>query len=538
MNSKVRRRGFATITSIALLTVAALAVWLGSEAGHHPAEANHGVTMGIDTDTSGSTALALGTIQPCRVISSGQIIDIDIYVTALDNLAAWGAYVKYDTSKIIVTAPGNNDQNNNSRFLLQQAQPSPPGNSLFNTSETLPDNANPGTYFVGAYDGVVIPGFEDPDPINHTHKDGVLVRLQIQGKPGIGGFSLLQIQPFTAPGAGLVGPFMTDAAGALVADANEDGFVDTVNNAGIVVGSGSCSDTDADGIPDASDNCPTVPNTNQLNYDGDLLGDACDTDDDNDGLLDVNEPAGCSLDGDCDNDLISDGNLDPDSFGPIVAGPDNCVTAGNPSQTNTDNPQDALGDSCDPDDDHDGICDTGGPLLNGTPGTPAGGCAVGSNPSGADNCRTVVNANQLNTDSGFGDILGNACDTEDDGDGFLDTTELHIGTDPLDPCGNPSPGSTQIYSQAWPADLRMDGTVLPTANKDNLPDLQSFITPFRRVNTSPGDEPAFNIRWDLVPGPGVFGKHINLADLQLLITVTPLMFNNQKAFNYTTPCTP
>jgi hypothetical protein len=35
-------------------------------------------------------------------------------------------------------------------------------------------------------------------------------------------------------------------------------------------------DTDLDGIPDATDNCPTVANPDQRDYDGDHHGDACD----------------------------------------------------------------------------------------------------------------------------------------------------------------------------------------------------------------------------------------------------------------------
>jgi hypothetical protein len=35
-------------------------------------------------------------------------------------------------------------------------------------------------------------------------------------------------------------------------------------------------DSDADGIPDDADNCPTVPNPNQLDSDFDLIGDVCD----------------------------------------------------------------------------------------------------------------------------------------------------------------------------------------------------------------------------------------------------------------------
>lgn len=59
-------------------------------------------------------------------------------------------------------------------------------------------------------------------------------------------------------------------------------------------------DNDSDGIPNNQDNCPFTPNgplfldpndngLSQRNTDGDTEGDACDADDDNDGLLDADE---------------------------------------------------------------------------------------------------------------------------------------------------------------------------------------------------------------------------------------------------------
>jgi len=59
-------------------------------------------------------------------------------------------------------------------------------------------------------------------------------------------------------------------------------------------------DIDNDGVPNALDNCPTVPNTDQGNEDGDRFGDACDpcppiaddapSDSDQDGVADACDP--------------------------------------------------------------------------------------------------------------------------------------------------------------------------------------------------------------------------------------------------------
>ena len=51
----------------------------------------------------------------------------------------------------------------------------------------------------------------------------------------------------------------------------------------------SMIDTDGDLYFDDIDNCPTVANADQKNSDSDNLGDACDTDDDNDDILDTND---------------------------------------------------------------------------------------------------------------------------------------------------------------------------------------------------------------------------------------------------------
>ena len=49
-----------------------------------------------------------------------------------------------------------------------------------------------------------------------------------------------------------------------------------------------------DGRLDGDDNCPNVANTDQTDTDSDMMGDACDTDDDGDTVLDTADscPAG------------------------------------------------------------------------------------------------------------------------------------------------------------------------------------------------------------------------------------------------------
>jgi len=57
--------------------------------------------------------------------------------------------------------------------------------------------------------------------------------------------------------------------------------------------SASTGDRDGDGIPDVADDCPTVPNHDQADLDGDGAGDACDADANGDGIPDALACASC-----------------------------------------------------------------------------------------------------------------------------------------------------------------------------------------------------------------------------------------------------
>jgi hypothetical protein len=79
-------------------------------------------------------------------------------------------------------------------------------------------------------------------------------------------------------------------------------------------------DFDSDGVINFTDNCPMVPNADQLNADGDRLGDACD----------------CPAD-----PLPSNPDTDQDGYSDIC---DTCPAWPNPDQADIDS--DGIGDAC------------------------------------------------------------------------------------------------------------------------------------------------------------------------------------------------
>ncbi|MBI4157574.1 hypothetical protein HY502_01890 [Candidatus Woesebacteria bacterium] len=122
-------------------------------------------------------------------------------------------------------------------------------------------------------------------------------------------------------------------------------------------------------------------------------------------------------------------------------------------------------------------------------------------------------------------LKSNPCALDTDGDGFGDVTEVYVGTKPDKRCG----------LDGWPADF-ISGGIPDSTNKITITDLTSFFSPIRHLDTSPQD-PGYDVRWDLVPGKGLFAKDINIQDLTILSVLAPPMFNGQKAFNGPT-CVP
>lgn len=205
-------------------------------------------------------------------------------------------------------------------------------------------------------------------------------------------------------------------------------------------------DRDGDGVLDPDDNCPDVQNAEQENSDDDGEGDACDEDDDNDGLTDVEEAdlGTDPFDPDTDGDGLLDGlevdsatsPLDPDSDGDGLC--DGATAVDGICEAGEDLNADGVWDEGETDprnpDTDEGSVNDGAEVARGTDPLDASDDVDEVDNDldddgildSEDNCVDVANPEQENADD---DAFGDACDN----DGLTDVEEEEAGTDPRDP---------------------------------------------------------------------------------------------------------
>ncbi|WP_372777453.1 CocE/NonD family hydrolase [Litorivivens sp.] len=216
-------------------------------------------------------------------------------------------------------------------------------------------------------------------------------------------------------------------------DSDDDGVNDAIDKCPATAGNENfagcpdsdtlAADDDGDGIANGTDNCPATANEDQLDTDGDSRGDACDLDDDNDGLLDEAEVA-----------KGTDPTLPDTDFDGIGDGDDNCPLAANEDQLDSD--RDGDGNVCDEDDDNDGVRDEEDAFpLDPSEDTDTDGDGVGNNADedddndGVNDDEDAFPDDDSETTDTDGDGIGNNADPDDDGDGVDDGDDAF----PLDP---------------------------------------------------------------------------------------------------------
>ena len=232
-------------------------------------------------------------------------------------------------------------------------------------------------------------------------------------------------------------------------DDDNDGVADAVDV--FPLDSTETVDSDGDGVGDNSDAFP-ANSSESLDTDADGIGNNADSDDDGDGLSDLNEtqdlgtnPLLKDSDGDSVDDQLDEfpldssetidtdddgtgNNADTDDDGDGVSDSDDSFPLD--SSESIDSDGDGTGNNADSDDDNDGVADSADAFpLNSAESADADGDGTGNNGDTDDDNDGVLDSSDAfpfdasETADSDGDGTGNNSDTDDDNDGVLDAED-------------------------------------------------------------------------------------------------------------------
>jgi len=295
-------RLLAVTLAVAFVAAVGLGGWIVS-GGEEATQASPALSIGVDADPAGNTPTSLGPIDDCISVSKDGTFAIDLVVTDVADLEGYELYISFDSSVVNVI------DHNVKMFLSGDAED-------YSAGEAYPG------YQVAALDWG-----------GYHSGSGVLARLTLSAvESGVTAVGIARLD-YNGDAILDIGPRLEGPGDTYPGDVDGDKLFDgTVYHAQIAVDHDCAVDTDGDGLPDELDNCPNHPNPEQTDADGDGLGDACDPDADNDGILDDGDGSGIVCDNRC-------------TGGETVNCDDNCPLVANADQTDAD--EDGVGDVCD-----------------------------------------------------------------------------------------------------------------------------------------------------------------------------------------------
>ncbi len=218
--------------------------------------------MYVDVNPDSNANSSMGTRDDCTGVTAGETVTVDIIasgVPAAAPMIAFSFVLEYDDTILTVLT------SDSSQMLAAN-----PGSDIVDVSDLTPDTEVGGTFAVLVADlGTGVVGAEEPES-----GSGVLTRMQvIVDDEATGAF------PLRISGNG---------AATHVDPLNDSHAPNLISDAVLVVGDmgTNCNDDDGDFVSNAVDICPLVPNHEQVDAEGDRIGDACDPDDDGDGVCD------------------------------------------------------------------------------------------------------------------------------------------------------------------------------------------------------------------------------------------------------------